>query len=285
MREFTGGRRTTGRLRFRAERLVRDNRFTIAVVFPVVGAVMLLASAFDLLPPILAYNPLLVLLGVLVMRSPLLVALAPLVTRKAVAILLGLTAYTYAIEYVGLTTGWPYGEFQYLQEIGPVVEGVPIALPILFLPLVINAVLLSVLLLRGLGRSRVLRLGMALGIVLLIDLVLDPAAVAIGFWAYESGVYYGVPLSNFAGWLLSGAVAVVAIDQAFDRAALLDRLEACEFALDDLVSFTLLWGVINAAYGNWVPVALAGALVVALAATPRFSLAMPRWLPASVSRE
>lgn len=270
---------------FHAETLVRDNRFTIAVVFPVVGAAMLPASAFGLLPEILAYNPLLVLIGILVMRSPLLVALAPLVNRRAIAILAALTVYTYAIEYVGLTTGWPYGDFTYLQEIGPVVEGVPIALPILFLPLVLNAVLLSVLLLRNAGRSRLLRLTTAVGIVLLIDLVLDPAAVAIDFWAYEQGVYYGVPLSNFAGWLLSGAVAVVAIDLAFDRAALLDRLEACDFALDDLVSFTLLWGVINAAYANWVPVVLAAGLVLLLAATPRFSLAVPRWLSASMSSE
>ena len=276
MREVRREAPSTGRLLFAAEQLVRNNRFTIAVVFPVIGGAMLLASAWDLLPPVLAFNPLLILVGVLVMRSPLVVALAPLIDRRALAILSGLTVYTYAIEYVGLKTGWPYGEFQYLAELGPVVAGVPIALPILFLPLVLNAVLLTVLVLGRLGRSRVLRLLVAIGIVLGIDLILDPAAVALGFWTYEQGVYYGVPLSNYAGWLLSGTVAVLAIDLAFDRAALLDRLEACSFALDDLVSFTLLWGVINVAYGNWIPVVLTIGLVIGLAATPRFSLAIPR---------
>jgi len=276
MREVRREAPSAGRLLSAAEQLVRNNRFTIAVVFPVIGGAMLLASAWDLLPPVLAFNPLLILVGVLVMRSPLVVALAPLIDRRALAILSGLTMYTYAIEYVGLKTGWPYGEFQYLAELGPVVAGVPIALPILFLPLVLNAVLLTVLVLGRLGRSRVLRLLVAIGIVLGIDLILDPAAVALGFWTYEQGVYYGVPLSNYAGWLLSGTVAVLAIDLAFDRAALLDRLEACSFALDDLVSFTLLWGVINVAYGNWIPVVLTVGLVIGLAATPRFSLAIPR---------
>lgn len=282
MREYAHERTPArSRLLFRAEQLVRDNRFTIAVVFPAVGAALLLASEHGVLPDPLAYNPLLVLVGVLVMRSPLLVALAPLVDRRAAALLAGLTAYTYAIEYVGLTTGWPYGEFHYLQDIGPAVAGVPIALPILFVPLVLNAVLLSVLLLRGLGRSRLLRVVFALCILILIDLVLDPAAVAIGFWEYERGFYYGVPLSNYVGWLLSGGIAVVAIDVAFDRTALLDRLQACDFALDDLVSFTLLWGLVNAAYGNWLPVALAAGLLLALAATPRFTLTVPglgRWI-------
>ncbi|MBD3171894.1 carotenoid biosynthesis protein, partial [Candidatus Bathyarchaeota archaeon] len=40
---------------------------------------------------------------------------------------------------------------------------------------------------------------------LFVDLVIDPAAVHIGFWKYSSGgVYYGVPFSNFIGWLLTG---------------------------------------------------------------------------------
>jgi len=53
------------RARFQArfDALVRENRFTIAVVFPVVGAVTLVASAWGLLPPILAYNPFLINYG------------------------------------------------------------------------------------------------------------------------------------------------------------------------------------------------------------------------------
>jgi putative membrane protein len=41
--------------------------------------------------------------------------------------------------------------------------------------------------------------------VLVADLVLDPAAVALKFWVYESqGFFYGVPLMNFLGWILTG---------------------------------------------------------------------------------
>ena len=37
-----------------------------------------------------------------------------------------------------------------------------------------------------------------------VDLVLDPAAVNLGFWQWrEPGFFYGVPIVNFMGWLLS----------------------------------------------------------------------------------
>jgi putative membrane protein len=40
--------------------------------------------------------------------------------------------------------------------------------------------------------------------------------------------------------------------------------------LDDLVSFVILWGVINAYFGQWVPVAIAVALGAGLLYTDRF---------------
>lgn len=260
----------------RLERLVRENRFTIAVVFPTMGAVTLVASSAGHLPSLLSYNPLFILIGTLVMRLPLVAALAPLVDRRAVGFLGVLVAYTYVIEAVGLATGFPYGEFRYLTDVGPMVGGVPVALALFFVPLALNAYLLATLLL-GVGTRRgSLLVPLAVGLLVVVDLVLDPAAVAIGFWTYDGGPYYGVPVSNYLGWLLSGSVAVGLIDAGFDRNALLERLEACPFALDDLVSFTLLWGVVNAVAGNWVPVGFALLLVAGLAHAERFDLATPR---------
>jgi len=251
--------------------LVREHRFTIAVVFPVVGAVTLLASAEGLLPPPLAFNPLFVLFGTLVMRLPLLAGVAPLLDRKATLALVTLTLYSYAIELVGVRTGWPYGEFAYGVDLGPMLLGeVPLGLPVFFFPLVLNAYLLVFLLLGDRAGSTPLRLVATLATVILVDLVLDPGAVAIGFWVYESGGFYGVPWSNYLGWLLSGAVAVLCFDLGFDRAGLRRRLAAREFMLDDLVSFVLLWGGINLFYGNLLPVALAALLGAGLLKTERF---------------
>ncbi|MFC4439047.1 MULTISPECIES: bisanhydrobacterioruberin hydratase [Natrialbaceae] len=261
----------------RLEQLVRENRFTIAVIFPLVGAVTLIASAEGLLPEPLAYNPLLILFGTMVMRSPLLVGLLPRIGWRALGCLGVLTAYTYAIETVGVRTGWPYGAFEYTIQLGPMLFGeVPAALPLFFVPLVLNAYLLTLLVLGDRAGSVLVRIPTAIAAVVAIDLVLDPAAVAIGFWAFDSGAYYGVPLSNYVGWIISGSVAVVLVDLAFDRTALLERVRTCAFILDDLVSFVLLWGTINLLYGNWLAAGVAGLLCLGLFRTGRYDLALVR---------
>lgn len=260
--------------------LVAANRFTIAVVFPAVGAVLLTASAEGLVPEPLAFNPYLVLFGTLVMRLPLIAGIAPLVGRRAAAGLGLLTVYAYAVEYVGTTTGVPYGPFGYGVDLGPMLFGqVPVGLPVFFIPLVVNAYLLVLLLLGDHAASRVVRLPSAVATVLLMDLVLDPGAVALGFWTYDAaGAYHGVPWTNFAGWLLSATVAVATLEWAFARSSLRDRLESCEFVLDDVVSFVVLWGAINAFFGQWVPVALAALLGIGLWRASRFDVPPPQWL-------
>ena len=250
--------------------LVVDNRFTIAILFPAVGAVMLLASAEGLLPDLLAFHPLLVLTGVAVMRLPLLSGLLPLVDRRAALALGTLVAYTYAIEYVGATTGLPYGEFEYVVSLGPMLGPIPLALPLFFIPLVLNSYLLGLLLLGERAESLPVRLVAVSATVVAVDMVLDPAAVALGFWSFAEGGYYGVPPLNYAGWVLSAIVATVLVDAAFRRSELLERVRTCPYMLDDLVSFVLLWGAINAFYAAVVPVAVALAFAAALVGLDRF---------------
>jgi putative membrane protein len=259
----------------RLDRLVRENRFTISVFFPLNGLVLLLASAegvFDgtLLAP-LTFNGLFILFGTVVMRSPLVVGVLPRTTRRAATGVGLLTLYAYAIEYTGVHTGFPYGSFSYGVDLGPTVGGVPLGLPVFFVPLVMNAYLLCVLLLGDRAENTAVRLATVVAAVLAMDVVLDPGAVALGFWAYDpAGPFYGVPWSNYAGWVVSAAVAVALLDWGYDRRRLLERLDDCEFMLDDLVSFVILWGGINAWFGNWIPVAVAALFGLGLLRTERF---------------
>jgi putative membrane protein len=258
----------------RLERLVDANRVTIAVVFPLVGAGLMLASAGGWLPPVLAFNPLLLLGGVLVMRLPIAATLAPLLDGRLALGLAAVSAYAYLVEFVGLATGVPYGEFTYGVALGPMLPGgVPLGLPAFFLPLVLNAYLLVALALGTRWSLARVRLPATVAVVLAIDLVLDPAAVALGLWSFPAGgAYYGVPLSNFAGWLLSATVAVGLVDLTVDRGALRARLDRCPFALDDLLSFVLLWGVVALAVGAWLPVALTVGFALALGRLGRLDL-------------
>ncbi|USZ72139.1 bisanhydrobacterioruberin hydratase [Natronosalvus halobius] len=271
----TPNRADRERIQRRLEALILENRFTIAVIFPLVGAISLVGSAEGVIPDPFAYNPLLILFGTLVMRSPLVVGLLPRIGWRTLGWLGLLTAYTYGVELLGVRTGWPYGDFEYAISLGPMLFGeIPLALPLFFVPLVLNAYLLTVLVFGQRAANPLVRLPAAVVAVVAVDLVLDPAAVSIGFWAFEEGIYYGVPLSNYAGWLLSGTVAVILLDLAFDREALLERIRECPFILDDLVSFVLLWGSINVLYGNWIAAAVAGGFCLALLRTGRYDRTM-----------
>lgn len=240
------------------DRIVSDNRFTIAIVFPAIGAVTLIASAEGQLPAFLAFNPYLVLFGVFIMRLPLISGLLPLLDKRALLALGCLVGYTYAIEYVGATTGVPYGEFQYEVALGPMLLGtIPWALPLFFVPLVLNSYLLCLLLFGDRANSMFVRLPAVIATVVAIDLVLDPAAVALGFWSFAGGGYYGVPPMNYVGWMISATVATILVDLAFTRYDLRNRVQRCPYILDDMVSFVLLWGAINAFYRAWIPVAIA----------------------------
>lgn len=112
-----------------------------------------------------------------------------------------------AVEWLGVHTGHLFGAYEYSNALGPLFFGVPVTLGFAWIAVVCNAVLLS----RDFGQSgwrflglRALQVGMW---TVLLDLVLDPVAHARGFWTWESGGgFYGVPWSNFAGWLLIGSL-------------------------------------------------------------------------------
>ncbi len=265
----------------RLDDLVRGKRLLIAGVFPAMGALFLVASAESLLPGPLNFNPYLILFGTLVMRLPLVAGVAPLTDRRALLAMLALTVYSYGIEYIGTTTGWPYGDFAYGIDLGPMLFGeIPLGLPVFFFPLVLNSYLLCLLLLGDRAKQWFVRLPVVVAAVIAVDLVLDPGAVSLGFWTYDAGgAYYQVPWSNYLGWVLSATVAVVLFDVAFDRTALIARVQRCEFMLDDLVSFVILWGAINAYFANVIPVTIAGLFFLGLVQIERFDFAVVRTVP------
>jgi putative membrane protein len=143
----------------------------------------------------------------LIMALPSFVALfGYLGARRAALSLLALAAFGYVVEAVGVVTGFPYGSFHYGDALGGRILGlVPYLLPISYAPLVIGAVAASW---RSEIQNRALWILRSALLLTLIDGVLDPGAAALGFWVWpEGGAYYGVPPSNYAGWLLSSTLA------------------------------------------------------------------------------
>ncbi len=125
-------------------------------------------------------------------------------------IIASLSLFAYGIESLGVLSGWPYGAFHYGKALGPLIfETVPLMLPFTYIPLVLG----SAALVRSLSADRRRRIWLAALALTAFDLLLDPGATKLGFWIWhDSGIYYGVPSSNFLGWLLSSYLVMRLLD-------------------------------------------------------------------------
>ncbi len=110
-----------------------------------------------------------------------------------------------AAELVGTNTGVPFGHYSYGPWLGAKIAGdVPYFIPPSWYALSIVSLDLARRL--GLGRAgRVLAVG---AFMVLWDVALDPAMNhAFPFWQYRAdGVFFGMPLVNWAGWFATSAV-------------------------------------------------------------------------------
>lgn len=117
-----------------------------------------------------------------------------------------------ALEWMGVHTGWPFGQYAYSDTLGALIWGVPWTLGFAWIAVVTGGILLSsVPSLRG-WMGKVVRACLVGVWIIILDLVLDPVAHARGFWHWGgSGGFYGVPWSNFVAWFVVGGVLSLSI--------------------------------------------------------------------------
>ena len=211
--------------------------------------------------------------GIASFLSTLLIALPSFVAlwrflgpKRATLSLLTLSAFGYAIETTGVLSGFPYGPFYYGDSLGPKLAGlVPYLLPLSWVPLVIGAVAATA---PPEGKSascrpRALHFFSAAVLLTLVDGVLDPGAAALGFWVWpEGGTYYGVPLTNYLGWLFSSTLAT-AILLALGRGRW-GRVPPPPGLLDSLLVALAFWVGVALFSGLFFPAALGGVLFSSL---------------------
>jgi len=142
---------------------------------------------------------------------------AALLGGRSAAVFFALSAgVSWAFEELGVATGLIYGRYHYTDLLGPKLGHVPLLIPLAWFAMIYPSYLIATVLTEG--RLRPARWGAArlawraaiAGLVMTAwDVVIDPGMAAPGgSWVWEEGgPYFGVPLQNFAGWLLTtGAV-------------------------------------------------------------------------------
>jgi uncharacterized membrane protein len=120
----------------------------------------------------------------------------------------------YLVEAIGVGTGVPFGAYRYSDVLGPRMLGVPLVIGLAWTMLSWPAALVA----RRLVLGRVTRVLVGAWATTVGDLFLDPQMVASGAWTWRDTVPHlpgvpGVPLTNYAGWLLV-TLALSALVQA-----------------------------------------------------------------------
>jgi uncharacterized membrane protein len=175
------------------------------------------------------------------------------------------TAATAVVERAGTRTGRPFGRYEYTAALRPKVAGVPAIVPLAWFAMAVPARETAH---GALGdRSTPVR-RIVLGSAALVawDLFLDPQMVGEGYWRWaRRGAYRGIPLTNFAGWFLTGLGVMALLELVLPpggRRATADPVLVGEYAFMgamETLGFTLF-------FRDRVVAATGGAAMVPLAA-------------------
>ncbi|MEP0869173.1 carotenoid biosynthesis protein [Trichocoleus desertorum AS-A10] len=177
-------------------------------------------------------------------------------------------------ELSGTSTGFPFGNYDYLSGLGYKIAGlVPFTIPLSWFYLGCASYLLARV---GLEASQQTKLpgwvrgslAIALGALLLTswDFVLDPAMsqTAVPFWEWKQpGAFFGMPYQNFAGWWGTGAVFMSVAALLWGKAPIQLTRQQLQLPLAIYLSNFAFAMIMSLAAGIWIPVLLGLALGVA----------------------
>ncbi|PZG08334.1 carotenoid biosynthesis protein [Micromonospora craterilacus] len=181
-----------------------------------------------------------VLLGYLLSVGHALASRGP---RTAVTLVAVVTGGGFAIEALGVATGFPFGSYDYSGQLGPKLAGVPLVIPLAWTWMAWPAWLVATRLTTGPsirtpgtdhngllgggsaarppagtaawwrwpGRIALATVGLAAW-----DLFLDPQMVAEGHWVWRQATpalpgLPDIPVSNYLGWLLFAVLVMAAL--------------------------------------------------------------------------
>jgi len=136
-----------------------------------------------------------------------------LVGRGALVALPIVLAIGWGVEELGSSTGFPFGEYDYGDDLQPQLAGVPLAVVLAWWAMAVPAREVARRLVPG-------RWVVPVGAVALTawDVFLDPQMVGEGYWTWlDGGPWRDIPLTNYVGWLVVGCVVMLVLERWLPR--------------------------------------------------------------------
>jgi len=126
-------------------------------------------------------------------------------TLRTVRVVTPVMLGAWLLEFVGHTTGYPFGDYHYTTALQPQIGGVPLLIPLAWLMLLPSAWAVGQ---RITGQQQGLRFTLASAAAFTAwDFFLDPQMVGWGYWVWTTpGGYFGIPWLNFGGWFMGAAL-------------------------------------------------------------------------------
>ncbi|TBL32840.1 carotenoid biosynthesis protein [Verrucosispora sp. SN26_14.1] len=197
--------------------------------------------------------------------------------RTAAALIATATGGGFAIEALGVATGFPFGSYDYSGQLGPKLAGVPLIIPLAWTwmawPAWLVATRLTTRITVAAGRWRwPTRIALATLGLATWDLFLDPQMVAEGHWVWRDPTpalpgLPGIPISNYLGWLLFAVLMMSALRPLAGPAV--DTTDATDTPLYALYLWTYGSSVLaHAVFLDLPASALWGAAGMAVVAVP-----------------
>jgi uncharacterized membrane protein len=128
--------------------------------------------------------------------------------RAAIALVVVTAGGGFAVESLGVATGFPFGAYAYGGALGPRLLGVPLVVPLAWTWMAWPAWLVAARLAANPWRVPVAAVGLAAW-----DLFLDPQMVAQHYWTWRHPApgIAGIPYTNYVGWLGVALVMMAAL--------------------------------------------------------------------------
>ena len=149
--------------------------------------------------------------------------------RPTVAFFALSAVISWAYEQAGIATGLVFGPYHYTDYLGGKLGDVPVLIPLAWFMMIYPSYVVANLILERRpigtpgGLAPLLRLAAASADVMTAwDLVVDPilSGPQVRAWVWEGGgPYFGIPLHNYAGWLVTTFTLYVAYRALEQRSA------------------------------------------------------------------
>ncbi|MFB5631361.1 MAG: carotenoid biosynthesis protein [Nitrosopumilaceae archaeon] len=133
--------------------------------------------------------------------------------RKTLVFFVITAAVSWGYEEIGVETGIVYGKYHYTDYLGQKIGHVPLIIPLAWFMMIYPSYVIANIIysknafLKKITFSKIIMISLLSAAVMTAwDTVIDPylSGPTVGAWVWENGgVYFGVPIHNFVGWIVT----------------------------------------------------------------------------------